>query len=213
MHNITDSYLRAIFSGSYLTGKVSNKQLAGLLGVTPATTTEYVKKLQAQGLVLNSRYGSISLSRRGIEQAVKVIKKLRLCEVWLNQQFDLPLEEISRQAWLVANFDCKLMTEQLNTQLKFPVQTPFGGNVQKPQLIVPERQSLSRLVPGVTFKICEYLDDPRIIQYVVELNLAVGQQGRLKRVDDNFSLVNIQIDNKNMIVNQEVAHYIYVEII
>ena len=56
MRTIEDTYLRAIFEGSYLKGGIANKQLSELLKVTPASTTEFTQKLRDRGLVRGRKY-------------------------------------------------------------------------------------------------------------------------------------------------------------
>lgn len=212
MHSVTDNYLKAIFEGSYLSGKVSNKRLAGLLGVSPATTTEQVKKMSQKGLVVSRKYGAISLSEEGERRTEQLLKKLRLCEVWLANELDLSLDEIAAQAWKIANFDSQLMCEQLNEHLNFPAKTPFGASVQEPQLFNESLLSLNLMKIQQKYILKEYLDNQRVIKYLSKLGLEIGQEYSLEKVDIDFDMLLLSSKNKQQImVNRGIAKYIYVE--
>ena len=185
MHSITDNYLRAIFESSYLTGKTSNKRLASLLGVSPATTTEYVKKLRQQGLVTNRKYSAISLSDAGQQAATGLMKKFHLCQVWLDQELNLPLVEV----------------------------TPFGSQVQGPCLYNEGLSPLYDLEDETNFIFREYLSDKKVIRYVEHLGLQLDQEYFLENTDADFDvLVLATKTDKKIMVNHEIARYLYVEL-
>ena len=213
MHSITDNYLRAIFESSYLTGKTSNKRLASLLGVSPATTTEYVKKLRQQGLVTKRKYSAISLSDAGQQAATGLMKKFHLCQVWLDQELNLTLVEVAQQAWCLASFDSNLLFRQLNEYLGFPEVTPFGSQVQGPCLYNERLSSLYDLEDETNFIFREYLSDKKVIRYVEHLGLQLDQEYFLENTDADFDvLVLATKTDKKIMVNHEIARYLYVEL-
>ncbi|WP_333589651.1 metal-dependent transcriptional regulator [Ligilactobacillus acidipiscis] len=212
MHNITGNYLRAIFEGSYLTGKMSNKRLAKLLGVSPATTTEQVKKMCQKGLVTSSRYGAVSLSEEGEKKAEQLIKKFRLCEVWLDDEFGLPLAEIASQAWQLASFNSQNLFEQLNQRLNFPTKTPFGASVQEPRVLNTALLSLNSTKEQQKCILAEYLDNQRVIDYVQQIGLEVGQEYFVEKIACDFDILFLSSKEKRqLMVSREVAKYIYVK--
>lgn len=183
MHSITDNYLRAIFESSYLTGQTSSKRLASLLGVSPATTTEYVKKLRQQGLVTNRKYSAVSLSNVG------------------------------QQAWCLASFDSNLLFRQLNEYLGFPEVTPFGSQVQRPCLYNEGLSRLYDLEYETNFIFKEYLSDKKVIRYVEHLGLQLDQEYFLENADTVFDvLVLATRTDKKIMVNYEIASYLSVEL-
>lgn len=214
MHNVADNYLRVIFEGSYLTGKTSNKRLAGLLGVSPATTTEQVKKMCQKGIVISQRYGAISFSKEGERQAIQLIKKFRLCEAWLDNELNLPLEQIASQAWKLANFDSQLMYDQLNEQLNYPRKTPFGTDVQEPRLFNESIHSLNSLKPQQKCKLAEYLDNSKVIGYVQQIGLKIGYGYFAEKVDRDFDILFLSSkEGQQQMVSRKVGKYIYVRVL
>lgn len=213
MRSIEDNYLRAIFEGSYLKSGISNKQLSKLLKITPASTTEFTQKLHKQGLVDGGKYKKVSLSEKGQQKAQKIMHKFRLCEVLLEQRFELSLAEVVQQAWLLADFSSETLLHELNEKLGKPEKTFFGAEVQEPKVFNSKLNLLRDVNPGDSIIIREYLGSENMVTYFSELTLNLNEELKVENYDHDFNLfVLTTIEGKRIMVSREVAAFIYVEL-
>src|SRR5690606_12699779 len=85
---VTENYLKAIYAYTeWQAEPMSSSQLAARLGLAPSSVTEMVKKLGRQGLVEHVRYGSVRLTDAGRAEAIRMVRRHRLIETWLVQEF------------------------------------------------------------------------------------------------------------------------------
>lgn len=212
MRTIEDTYLRAIFEGSYLKGGIANKQLSELLKVTPASTTEFTQKLRDRGLVRGRKYGKVSLSKKGQQKAQQIMQKFRLCEVLLEKYFDLSLSEVVQQAWLLADFSSEMLLQELNDKLEKPEKTFFGAEVQKPEIFNSDLDLLSNIKTGKAVILREYYGSENMIHYFSELNLALNTKLEVEKYDHDFNVFMLLTSKgKRIMVSKEMANFIYVE--
>lgn len=61
--------------------RVRTTQIAKSIGVQPSTVTETLQKLAEKGLLIYRRYHGVELTKRGIAEAQKLLRKHRLLEV------------------------------------------------------------------------------------------------------------------------------------
>ena len=213
MRSIEDNYLRAIFEGSYLKSGISNKQLAELLKITPASTTEFTQKLHKQGLVNGKKYGKVSLSAKGQQKAQKIMHKFRLCEVLLEKHFDLSLPEVVQQAWLLADFSSEILLQELNDKLGKPVKTFFGAEVQEPKVFNSKLELLRDVTPGDSIIVREYLGSEKMVSYFSELTLNLNEELKVENYDHDLNLLVLTtVEGKRIMVSREVAAFIYVDL-
>src|SRR3989442_14939247 len=69
---------------------VSTNALADRLGVTPASASGMVKRLDEMGLVSHEPYRGVQLTAEGGRPALEGIRPHRLLELFLAEQLDLP---------------------------------------------------------------------------------------------------------------------------
>src|SRR3989442_14662189 len=71
-------------------GAVSTNALADRLGVTPASASGMVKRLDEMGLVSHEPYRRVQLTAQGVRPALEGIRHHRLLELYPGEQPDLP---------------------------------------------------------------------------------------------------------------------------
>ncbi len=75
-------YLKLIYRGQYeQSTRVRTTVVAKSLGVRPATVTEVMQNLSDKKLILHRRYRGVELTKEGIAEAQKLLRKHRIFEV------------------------------------------------------------------------------------------------------------------------------------
>ena len=82
-------------------GAVSTNALAERLGVTAASASGMVKRLDEMGLVSHEPYRGVELTPDGLRLALEVIRHHRLLELYLAEQLDVPWDRVHEEAEVV----------------------------------------------------------------------------------------------------------------
>src|SRR6185437_1663046 len=90
-------YLKAIWKLERA-GDMSTTALAESLGVSPASATAMLKKLDKLGLVKHERYHGATLTPAGERVALEVVRHHRLLELYLMEALGLSWDEVHKEA-------------------------------------------------------------------------------------------------------------------
>jgi DtxR family Mn-dependent transcriptional regulator len=93
-----EDYAKAIYSLQRRAGTVSTNALAERLGVTPASASAMVKRLDGLGLVERAPYRGVSLTPAGVRVALEVLRHHRLLELYLQQSLGLSWDRVHEEA-------------------------------------------------------------------------------------------------------------------
>src|SRR5258705_12073844 len=77
---------------------VTTNALAERLGVTPASASAMVKKLDSMGLVSHVPYKGVQLTAKGSAIALEVIRHHRLLEAYLSESLPVPWDRFPAEA-------------------------------------------------------------------------------------------------------------------
>src|SRR5690606_25097824 len=102
IHNIgktekAEMYLKAILLIGYENPPVTVTKIAEFLGVSPASVSEMMKRMEANDLVINTGTG-IALTETGLQDARKLVRRMRLAERLLSDILGLPLDQVYEEA-------------------------------------------------------------------------------------------------------------------
>lgn len=77
---------------------VSAKEIAGRLSVSPASVSGMFGRLQDMGFVEYERYRGASLTERGLEEALRLVRRHRLIETLLVEHLGYSWREVHEEA-------------------------------------------------------------------------------------------------------------------
>src|SRR4051794_41053111 len=88
-------YAKAIYALEERAGAaVSTNALAERLGVTPASASAMVKRLDGLGLVTHVPYRGVQLTAAGTKVALEVLRHHRLLELYLAETLGVPWDRV-----------------------------------------------------------------------------------------------------------------------
>ena len=118
-------YLKAIWeiSGS---GTASTKEVANRLSVSSASVTNMFGRLQEMGLVRYKRYRGASLTRRGLVEALRLVRRHRLIETFLLEHLGYSWQDVHEEAERLEHAVSDKFTERLAKLLGHPDRDPHG---------------------------------------------------------------------------------------
>ena len=174
-----DDYLKTIYHHTeWQTAPITPSQLAAKLGLAPSTVTEMVQKLAAQGLVTHRPYGPISLSEPGERRAASIIRRHRLIETWLVQEFGYAWDEVHDEAEVLEHTISDRLLAGIDARLGHPRFDPHGdaipdaaGTVHREPFVL-----LGEAPIGHAGRVLRVSDrDPALLRALEEAGVDVGR--------------------------------------
>src|SRR5690554_7102619 len=99
MSMATDNFLKALYLlRDEQVDAVMGTQLAARLEISSAAVTDMARKLAERGLVAYTPYREMELTPAGEELALKIIRRHRLWELFLQQVLDMDLKMVHEEA-------------------------------------------------------------------------------------------------------------------
>lgn len=175
-----DDYLKTVYAHTeWQDAPITPSVLAAKLGIAPSSVTEMVKKLAAAGLVSHVHYGAVRLTDAGTQRALQVIRRHRLIETWLVQEFGYGWDEVHDEAEVLEHTISDRLLEGIDARLGRPRFDPHGdaipdaeGRVDREPFVL-----LSDAAPGHTGRVLRVSDqDAEVLRAVEAAGVTVGAE-------------------------------------
>src|SRR2546421_9524259 len=129
---------------------VTTNALAERMGVTAASASAMVKKLDAMGLVTHVPYRGVQLTAKGSAIALEVIRHHRLLELYLSETLGLPWDRVHDEAEVLEHVLSEELEELIAAKLGDPTHDPHGDPIPTRELEIVEipTDTLASLEPG-----------------------------------------------------------------
>src|SRR3954467_12467331 len=180
-HTVTaavEDYAKAIYALQTKSGvDVTTNALADRLGITPASASNMVKKLDALGLVEHVPYKGFRLTKAGERVALEVLRHHRLLELYLAETLDVPWDRVHDEAEVLEHVLSEELEELIARKLGNPTHDPHGDPIPTRDLKMDEGEtaSLQELEPGDCGAFVRVSDaDPEMLRYLSDRDIAPG---------------------------------------
>ncbi len=178
-------YAKAIYALELREGEaVSTNALADRLGVTAASASGMVKRLDELGLVEHQPYRGVSLTDHGRRVALEVMRHHRLLELYLVKSLGVPWDRVHQEAEVLEHVLSEELEELIAAKLGDPTHDPHGDPIPTRDLTIEEGSTLSlqTLEVGDRGTFTRVSDsDPEMLRFLAERGIAPGD--RLEVVD------------------------------
>jgi DtxR family Mn-dependent transcriptional regulator len=147
-----ENYLKALLTLTGETGDVSVTALAKKLQIKLPTVTSMMKKLAKKKLVYHKAYKPLRLTEKGMREALLIVRKHRLIEIFLVGTMNFGWEEVHDIAEQIEHVQSPLLFERMDKMLGFPKMDPHGEPIpdKEGNLEVGSHQKLSTCRAGET---------------------------------------------------------------
>jgi DtxR family transcriptional regulator, Mn-dependent transcriptional regulator len=181
-----ENYTKAIYALQRRGGTVTTNAVADRLGVTAASASGMLKKLDAQGLVRHEPYHGVELTEEGERVALEVLRHHRLLELYLAERLDMPWDRVHDEAEVLEHVISEELEALIAAELGHPTHDPHGDPIPTPDLTIHERPtvplgSLQTGDRGVFVRVSDA--DPEMLRYLGALCIRLG---------DGFEVVDKQ---------------------
>jgi DtxR family transcriptional regulator, Mn-dependent transcriptional regulator len=187
-------YLKAIWTIGG-TGPASTKEVSERLSVAPASVTNMLVRLQELGLVRYERYRGATLTEKGREEALRLVRRHRLIETFLLGHLGYSWEEVHDEAERLEHAVSDGFTERLAEFLGHPDHDPHGDPIPAADGTLEEDDSFPLGEAGAGSRVRIYKvgdDDPSMLDHLGERGLVPGKVLTVKEVRALDAVVTVE---------------------
>ena len=211
-----ENYLKAILNISLLNnGKASTNAISEETGTSAASVSDMLKKLHDKKLIKYEKYKGVSLSKKGKDIAINILRKHRLWETFLVEKLNFNWENVHDVAEQLEHIESSELIDKLDVFLGFPKFDPHGepipskdGNIPKINTISLNKLKIGEIgmVMGVG------LDDTKFLEYLNKLRINIGTKIELLEVIKFDNSIMIKIDGNISHVSKDVAKELFIKL-
>ncbi|WP_032122973.1 metal-dependent transcriptional regulator [Clostridium amazonitimonense] len=206
-----EDYLKVIYElGGHLT-QVNNKDIANVLGVSAPSVSEMIKKLLEEGYLEYTPYRGIKLTEYGIEEAVKILRRHRLWEVFLVEHLGYSWDEVHDEAEKLEHVTSLELEKRLDKYLNYPKTCPHGGPIMRDEIGVSKHRTLDSISVGESTTIRRVVDEKELLKYIFNLGLSIGAKITVIDLAPYNGPITLKNNGKNIIIGREAAKNIFVD--
>ena len=205
-----EDYLRAIWKlGEWQEKPVTPGDLTRTLGLSPSTVSEGVQRLVSMGLVRHARYGNISLTEAGRDEAARMVRIHRLIETGLMTIFGYSWDEVHDEAEHLEHAVSATFVERLDAALGHPRHDPHGDPIPRPDGSLPEDEnavslgSLGQGEAGVVHRVDDA--DSAVLKELADIGLVPGARVSVADVKRGLGLMRVSTPQTSADISLSVA--------
>jgi len=212
-----EDYLKAIYKiGESNSKPVSTKVLAKKVDSKPSSVTDMIQRLSVKELVDYEKYKGCSLTNKGKQKALKIIRKHRLWELFLVKHLDFSWDEVHAVAEQLEHVSSKKLVNKLDAFLNFPSRDPHGdiipdenGNIRKDDTIplVKVRIDQACLVT------CIKDSSSGFLTYLDQVDIGIDTELKMLESFPYDNSIRVRLNGKETItLSEKVSSQLYVRL-
>ena len=209
-----EDYLKTIYNLAGENEAASTSGIAEALGVAAGSVTGMIKRLAEQGLVEHVPYYGARLTQAGEAQAIGLIRRHRILEMFLVQVLGYTWDRVHEEAERLEHAVSDELIDRMAQVLGFPTADPHGAPIPKAgQAFVDRRYpTLDQLEVGSSAAVRRVRDeDPEALRYLAELNMTPGTELTLTERGPFNGPLYVRVGDKEHILSPELAQSVQVE--
>lgn len=208
-----EMYMKAIYRLEREGPGATTSVLATELGVSPASVSGMLKKLVGDGYVEHEARGDVRLTHKGLEAAVRVVRRNRLAERLLTDVLGMPWDDVHAEACILEHAITDRVEERLIDVLGNPLTCPHGHPIPPRDLSRPEPvgEPLAQVDAGTGAIVCGVTEvPPEMLRYLGEIGLRPGAYVRVLEKAPLGGPVTIDVGGRSRAISLELARMVLV---
>ena len=203
-----EDYLLTVYRLQSSAVPVSTTAIAERLSVAPASVTSMIQKLHRLGLLEREPYRGVTLTAEGEREALRLLRRHRLWELFLTEVLELPWDEVHEEAHRLEHATSERVTDRLARYLGEPETDPHGHQIPDRDGMLSPR-TVAALIGaeiGHPVRVVEVPDnDQDLLRYLGARGLYPGAVLRIVGVAPIDGALMIEVGRTNHSLNREVA--------
>jgi DtxR family Mn-dependent transcriptional regulator len=216
MRSLTEeNYLKSLFGLSQATGEVFVSELAKKLQVKLPTVNSMIKKLATKKMVAYAPYKGIRLTEKGRKEALSIIRKHRLAELFLVRVVGLGWEEVHDIAEQLEHINSQRFYDRIDELLNHPKVDPHGEPIpdSNGKITNKKHTSLIDIPEGKKAKITAVAEDEKsFLDHLNAKGLQIGDTVTISKKESfDGSVTIVNKSRKEVMLTHQTAERILVE--
>ena len=177
-----EDYLKVIYELERNGAAAGTSEIAGRLGIAPASVTGMIQRLARLGLVESERYRGTRLTEAGRTAALQLIRRHRIIECYLVERLGFGWEDVHEVAERLEHAASDQLIARMAGAIGNPTQDPHGAPIPTPDGRVDESHlpSIAEMAEGTDATVMRMSDrDPDFLRYLDGLGIRPGARVRL----------------------------------
>lgn len=214
----TEMYLKAVYTVSHAAPPVTVSKVADYMGVSPPSSYEMLKRLEAQGLLHSGAGQGYCLTPQGLQIATVVVRRLRLAERLLTDILRLDLPSVYTEACKMEHIISPQVEARLAEVLGHPTTCPHGLPIPASAPGGPQTQPAPETLPtldriavwgrATVASIPE--EDQAIVTHLTEIGLTPGAVVQVREVGPLDGPITVLIHHQMRALGRDVARRVRV---
>jgi DtxR family Mn-dependent transcriptional regulator len=211
-----ENYLKTIFSlNADQDVKASTNAIAEKLETKASSVSDMLKRLNEKKLIVYKKYKSTTLTPKGREIAISIIRKHRLWEFFLVEKLKFGWDEVHDLAEQLEHIQSKELTNRLDDFLDYPEFDPHGDPIPDKNGNFPTEltTTLSECQKGQELTVIGVKDHSSdFLNYLQRLSIGLGTNLKIYQVNVFDKSLEISINQKDKThISNEVAENLFVK--
>jgi DtxR family transcriptional regulator, Mn-dependent transcriptional regulator len=209
-----EDYLKTIYALAQGERAASTSAIAERLGIAAGSVTGMVKRLAELGLVEHVPYYGARLTERGEQQAVRLIRRHRVLELFLVEVLGYTWDRVHEEADRLEHATTEEMIDRMASVLGEPANDPHGAPIPASagRFVEWHFPTLGEVKVGTRGVLRRVEDEnPEALRYLAQLELVPGAQVELlERAPFNGPL-KLQVGGRERFLGVELARSLEIE--
>ncbi|MEE9297132.1 MAG: metal-dependent transcriptional regulator [Phycisphaerae bacterium] len=208
LRTAVQDYIKVIYELEVAQGQPTTKAVAEVLGVQMASVTGMVKHLAGEGVLKHQPYRGFKLTRKGREEALRMVRRHRLLELFLVRTLGLRWDEVHADAEQMEHAVSDALVERIYEYLGHPQFDPHGAPIPNLDGTVLARRSVSiaQLKAGDDGTVTEVEDkDPAFLRFVSSLGIEIGSTLQVIGKEPYGGPMRLRLGTRNIVMGTEAA--------
>lgn len=209
-----EDYLKAIFSLTERGEVASTSAIASALEVQPASVTGMVKRLAEADLLQHVPYRGVRLTGKGLREALRVIRRHRILETYLQQKLGYAWDDVHEEAERLEHAASERLIDLMADALENPSHDPHGSPIptSSGEIEAVDFATLADTPAGERVRIRAVDDEePEGLRTMEARGLVPGVRVRVEsRTTDEGSLTVRVEGGRGQVVESDLARRIFI---
>ncbi|WP_025725187.1 metal-dependent transcriptional regulator [Acholeplasma granularum] len=213
MHRAEEDYLKLIYELQVESGKqlIKNNEIKDAFGFTDQSVNDMIKRLHEQKLVNFKPYKGVSLTKKGISVAYKLVRAHRIWEVFLTKKLNYPWHKVHEEAENLEHASSEAMVEAMYQYLGQPERCSHGNPIPNIDGVVRpiNDEAMTHFKVGQIFLVERASDDPKLLELLNKYQINLGSKLKIIEKDNHNEFIKVNVLDKDLLLTFSSAKKIF----
>lgn len=193
MHRSEEDYLKAIYEISVNTESnlVKSVDVAETLGFTVQSVNEKIKRLDSKGYVNFIPYKGVELTKKGLEESIRMVRAHRIWEVFLMEKLGYSWHEVHEEAEDLEHAASDKLIEKIYNLIGRPKYCGHGNPIPsfKGQIENIYKKSLFEFDLGSNFILKRVFDNKKLLIDLNKKDIKINDEFNVLSKNDKVIII------------------------